>query len=68
MAKNTVNTVQETLAQTADKLSPAPLDDILKAAEAELGVGVNAEWAAEALRSRGFDVADLPDRLVTVKR
>jgi hypothetical protein len=65
--KNTAITVQGTLSKFANKLQPAPLEDIVKAAERELGIGVNRTWATQALESRGFVVEDVADQRVVRK-
>lgn len=65
MAKNSAIQVQDTLSQVADENLREPLSLILKLAAERLGIGVNEEWAIEALASKGFKITDLPDRSVT---
>jgi len=68
MSTNTRITVQAALRRTAEKLQPAPLEQVIKEAEALLRIGVNRTWAAEALVAGGFEVAELPDQMVSRKR
>ena len=65
MSVNTAVQVQEALVAAATNFPGSDLSKILKTVEETLHVGVNEQWAVEALESRGFKVADLPDRAVT---
>lgn len=65
MAKNSAIQIQDTLSQVAEQNLGKPLDYVLKVASERIGIGVNYQWAIEALTSKGFKIADLPDREVT---
>lgn len=65
--KNTTNTVQELLVRAANKLQPATLEQIIFDAQMKLGIGINREWATEALESRSFIVEDIDGELLVRK-
>lgn len=65
MSSNTAIQVQDALDRAAAANEGQDLQVILKVAAEELGIEVNETWAVEALTSRGWKVADVPDRAVT---
>ena len=67
MSMNTATHVHAALARAAEKLQPAPLEQVIKEAESELRIGINRTWAADALVANGFEVAELPDQTVSRK-
>ena len=62
--RNNAITVQRALISAAHFRGSVPLEQIVKDVEESIGIGINLDWAAEALRSGGFRVG-VTDRLVT---
>lgn len=62
--QNTIIQVTNMLDKIASENLEKPFQVILKKAESRLGIGLNEEWAISALKSRGYQVDDLPDRFV----